>query len=171
LHHDKLFEEMTKRQIDMEQRIIDTVSSKRQKVAGHLDGAAHLEPSTSTTVNFSLQNELFLDGARVISIDASNQIILASGRASAVGAEYVLTKISMFSTHEAKIHLPPDTKAVRDMCILPGGSAIFTSLGRRLSLFRFVLNFGKSHGSSCFYPNYLILCFAVLLSNTSDDVF
>jgi len=105
-------------------------------VAGHLDGAAHLEPSTSTTVNFSLQNELFLDGARVISIDASNQIILASGRASAVGAEYVLTKISMFSTHEArKIHLPPDTKAVRDICILPGGSAIFTSLGRRLSLF------------------------------------
>ncbi|RLN16523.1 E3 ubiquitin-protein ligase RFWD3-like [Panicum miliaceum] len=136
LHHDKLFEEMTKRQIDMEQRIVDAVSSKRQKVTDHSDGAAHLEPSTSTTVNFSLQNELFLDGARVISIDASNQIILASGRASSVGAEHVLTKISMFSTHEArKIHLPPDTKAVRDMCILSGGSAIFTSLGKRLSLF------------------------------------
>jgi hypothetical protein len=55
LHHDKLFEEMTKRQIDMEQRIVDAVSSKRQKVTDHSDGAAHLEPSTSTTVNFSFQ--------------------------------------------------------------------------------------------------------------------
>ncbi|CAL4920331.1 unnamed protein product [Urochloa decumbens] len=133
--HDKLFEEMTKRQIAMEQRIIDVVSSKRQKVAEHSDRAAFLEPSTSATVNFSLQNELFLDGARVIGIDASNQIILASGRAAAVGAEPVLTKISMTSAHQpCKIHLPPDTKSVRDMCILPGGSAIFTSLGRKLSL-------------------------------------
>ncbi|CAN6290954.1 unnamed protein product [Urochloa humidicola] len=136
LHHDKLFEEMTKRQIAMEQRITDAVSSKRQKVAEHSDRAAYLQPSTSATVNFSLQNELFLDGARVIGIDASNQIILASGRAAAVGAEPVLTKISMTYAHQpCKIHLPPDTKAVRDMCILPGGSAIFTSLGRKLSLF------------------------------------
>ncbi|CAL4928605.1 unnamed protein product [Urochloa decumbens] len=135
-HHDKLFEDMTKRQIAMEQRIIDAVSSKRQKVAEHSDRAAYLEPSTSATVNFSLQNELCLDGARVIGIDVSNQIILASGRAAAVGAEPVLTKISMTSAHQpCKIHLPPDTKAVRDMCILPGGSAIFTSLGRKLSLF------------------------------------
>ncbi|CAN6296869.1 unnamed protein product [Urochloa humidicola] len=136
LHHDKLFEEMTKRQIVMEKRIIDAVSSKRQKVAEHTDRTAHLEPSTSATVNFSLQNELFLDGARVIGIDASNQVILASGRAAAAGAEPVLTKISMISAHQqCKIHLPPNTKAVRDICILPGGSAIFTSLGRKLSLF------------------------------------
>nr|CAB3497319.1 unnamed protein product [Digitaria exilis] len=135
LQHDKLFEEMTKRQIAMEQRIKDAVSSKRQKVAEHSDGAARLELSTSATVNFGLQNELFLDGARVIAIDASNQLILASGRATAVGPEYVLTKISMNSTEAQKIHLPPDTKTVKDMCILPGGSAIFTSLGRRLSLF------------------------------------
>lgn len=75
-------------------------------------------------------------GARVISIDTSNKIILVSGRANAIGAEYVVTKISMLSNREVrKIHLPPETKAVRDMCILPGGSAIFTSLGRRLSLF------------------------------------
>ncbi|OEL23623.1 hypothetical protein BAE44_0015359 [Dichanthelium oligosanthes] len=161
LQHDKLFEEMTKREIAMELRIIDAVSSKRQvmtvnspvisrhvvllkdsfcssvkKVAEQSDGAAHLEPSTSATVNFSLQNELSLDGARVIRIDASNHIILASGRATAVGAEHVLTKVNMLSTHEPhKIPLPPDTKAVRDMCILPGGSAIFTSLGRKLSVF------------------------------------
>ena len=48
------------------------------------------------------------------------------------------------SNHEVrKIHLPPDTKAVRDMCILPGGSAILTSLGKKLSLFRFVLSLWK----------------------------
>ncbi|CAN6308340.1 unnamed protein product [Urochloa humidicola] len=136
LHHDKLFEEMTKRQSVLEKRIIDAVSSKRQKVAEHTDRAAYLEPSTLATVNFSLQNELFVDGARVIGIDASNQVILASGRAAAVGAEPVLTKISMISAHQPwTIHLPPNTKAVRDMCILPGGSAIFTSLGRKLSLF------------------------------------
>ncbi|RCV46966.1 hypothetical protein SETIT_9G574000v2 [Setaria italica] len=130
LHHDKLFEEMTKRQIVLEQGIIDAVSLKRQKVAEHSDRAVHLEPSTSATY------ELFLDGARVIGIDASNQIILASGRAAAVGAEHVITKISMGSAHEPfKVHLPPDTKAIRDMCILPGGSAIFTSVGRKLSLF------------------------------------
>lgn len=34
-----------------------------------------------------------MSGARVISIDASNQVILASGRATAVGAEHVLTKV------------------------------------------------------------------------------
>ncbi|XP_062209560.1 uncharacterized protein LOC133911363 isoform X1 [Phragmites australis] len=141
IHHGKLLEGITKKQIGTEQTIIDAGRSKRRRLAEHSDGAAHLEPSTSVTVNFSLQNELFLDGARVISIDASNQIILASGRATGVDVEHVLTKISMLSTHEAcKIQLPPDTKAVRDMCILPGGSAIFTSLGRRLSLFSMTTN-------------------------------
>ncbi|KAL6649040.1 hypothetical protein ACP70R_013269 [Stipagrostis hirtigluma subsp. patula] len=136
MRHGKLLEEITKGQIGTEQRIKDTRSSKRQKMAEQLDGAAHLEASTSVTACFSLQNELFLDGARVLSIDASNQIILASGRAPDVAGEHILTKISMLSTHEArKIHLPPNTKAVRDICILPGGSAIFTSLGKRLSLF------------------------------------
>jgi hypothetical protein len=77
----------------------------------------------------------------------------------------------MLSNREVrKIHLPPETKAVRDMCILPGGSAIFTSLGRRLSLFRFVLIFRGCCGSY-FYPNCLVLCFTVVLSNTFRNVF
>lgn len=127
-----------------EQRSTDAGSSKRQKMAERSDGTTYMEPSTSATADFSsgnschfvLQNELFLDGARVMGIDASNQIILASGRAPGVGGEHVLTKISMLSSHEArKIHLPANTKAVRDICILPGGTAIFASLGRRLSLF------------------------------------
>ncbi|ONL92736.1 Transducin/WD40 repeat-like superfamily protein [Zea mays] len=60
VHHDKMFEEMIKRQND-------GVRSKRQ-------------------------NELPVAGARVISIDTSNKIILVSGRANAIGAEYVVTK-------------------------------------------------------------------------------
>lgn len=40
-----------------------------------------------------LQNELPVAGARVISIDTSNKIILVSGRANAIGAEYVVTKV------------------------------------------------------------------------------
>ncbi|XP_066307527.1 uncharacterized protein [Miscanthus floridulus] len=133
VRHDKMFEEITKRQSD-------GGSSKRQKVAEHSYEVANLEPPTPATINFILQNELPVDGARVMTIDASNKIILVSGRATAIGAEYVLTKINMLSNHEErKIHLPPDTKAVRDMCILPGGSAIFTSLGSRLSLFRLLV--------------------------------
>uniref|UniRef100_A0A453JC45 RING-type E3 ubiquitin transferase n=1 Tax=Aegilops tauschii subsp. strangulata TaxID=200361 RepID=A0A453JC45_AEGTS len=74
-------------------------------------------------------------------IDASNQIILASGKAPGVGGEHVLRKISMLSSHEAHtIQLPPDTKVVKDICILPGGSALFASLGRRLSLFSMTTN-------------------------------
>ncbi|KAK3150228.1 hypothetical protein QOZ80_3AG0230500 [Eleusine coracana subsp. coracana] len=136
MHLGSLLADLTKRLMDTEQRIIDAGSSKRQKIMEPWDEAARLEPPKSVTVDFNLQNELSLDGARVISIDASNHIILASGRAASVGGEHVLTKVSMFSINEAcKIHLPPDTKAVRDMCILPGGHAIFTSQGKRLSLF------------------------------------
>uniref|UniRef100_A0A0D9XM37 RING-type domain-containing protein n=1 Tax=Leersia perrieri TaxID=77586 RepID=A0A0D9XM37_9ORYZ len=82
------------------------------------------------------QNEIFLDGARVMGINASSQIIFTSGRAPGVGAEHVLTKVSMSRRGLQRIHLPPDTKAIRDMCILPEGHAVFASLGKKLSLFR-----------------------------------
>ncbi|GJN30032.1 hypothetical protein PR202_gb18306 [Eleusine coracana subsp. coracana] len=72
MHHGSLLVDLTKRLMDTEQRIIDAGSSKRQ-------------------------NELSLDGARVISIDASNHIILASGRAASVGGEHVLTKAPSWS--------------------------------------------------------------------------
>ncbi|TVU31798.1 hypothetical protein EJB05_23499 [Eragrostis curvula] len=85
--------------------------------------------------SFVLQNEFFLDGARVMAIDASSQVILTSGRAPGVGPEHILTKISMFAgLGMQNIHLPPDTKAIRDICILPGGRAVFASLGRKLSI-------------------------------------
>jgi len=48
-------------------------------------------------------------------------------------------QISMFARQGMqKIDLPPDTKAIRDICILPRGHAVFASLGRKLSLFRSV---------------------------------
>uniref|UniRef100_A0ACD5TIE0 Uncharacterized protein n=2 Tax=Avena sativa TaxID=4498 RepID=A0ACD5TIE0_AVESA len=73
-------------------------------------------------------------------IDASSQIILASGRAAGVSVEHVLTKISMFSRQETKVHLPPNTKALKDICIVPGGLAVFASLGKKLSLFSMITN-------------------------------
>ncbi|EAY79407.1 hypothetical protein OsI_34535 [Oryza sativa Indica Group] len=82
------------------------------------------------------KNEFFLDGARVMGIDASSQIILTSGRAPGIGAEHVLTKLSMSRQGLQKIHLPSDTKAIRDICILPGGHVVFASLGKKLSLLR-----------------------------------
>nr|CAB3500238.1 unnamed protein product [Digitaria exilis] len=86
------------------------------------------------------KNEFLVDGARVMGIDASNQIILASGRGP-IGAEHILTKISMLARQRMqKIYIPPDIKAIRDICILPGGQAVFASLGRKLSLFSMATN-------------------------------
>ncbi|KAL6642752.1 hypothetical protein ACP70R_020933 [Stipagrostis hirtigluma subsp. patula] len=148
----KLLEEIKelKRQIMLQQNIIYETSSKRQKMTEQSsDGRTDAEPITSLTedidhsniCSFILQNEFFLDGARVMGIDASSQFILTSGRAPGVGAEHVLTKISMFARHRVqKIHLPPDTKAIRDIFMLPGGHAVFASLGRKLSLFSMATN-------------------------------
>ncbi|XP_062201481.1 uncharacterized protein LOC133904010 [Phragmites australis] len=142
-----------KKQIVLQQNIIYDSSSKRQKMAEHSsDGTTDAEPIASLTedidcsnlCSFVLQNEFFLDGARVMGIDASTQIIFTSGRAHGVGAEHVLTKfrqISMFARQGMqRTHLSPDTKAVRDICILPGGHAVFASLSRKLPLFSMSTN-------------------------------
>ncbi|AQL06335.1 Transposon protein [Zea mays] len=50
-------------------------------------------------------------------------------------------KVSMFHGHGMeKIHLPPGTKAIRDICVLPGGHVVFASLGRKLSIFSVATN-------------------------------
>ncbi|KAJ1296387.1 hypothetical protein BS78_01G296400 [Paspalum vaginatum] len=148
----KLLEEIKehKKLIMLQQNIIYESSSKRQKMMEQSSGGmpdadpiASLTEDTdhSNLCSFALQNEFFVDGARVMGIDASSQIIFTSGRAPGVGAEHILTKISMFATHRRqKIHLPPDTKAIRDICMLPGGHAVFASLGRKLSLFSMSTN-------------------------------
>ncbi|KAM0926375.1 hypothetical protein ACQ4PT_003475 [Festuca glaucescens] len=140
LKQGKLLEEII---AEKNQRSTDVGVAKRQKIAEHSDGRTYLEPSaldradhsSSNSCCFVLKNDLFFDGARVMGIDAANQIILASRKAPGVFGEHVLTKINMSSNHEARIiQLPPDTKVVKDICILPGGSALYASLGKRLSL-------------------------------------
>lgn len=91
--------------------------------------------------SFVLQNELVLDGARVMGIDASRQILIVSGKAPGVGGEHVLSKISFLVSHGIdKICLPPDTKAIRDLCIFPNGLALLASLGKKLLLFNVASN-------------------------------
>lgn len=60
-----------------------------------------------------------------------------------------------------KIHLPSDTKAIRDICILPGGHVVFASLGKKLSLLRSILNMFKLFFSQHIYSEVwlLFLCF------------
>ncbi|CAL9766788.1 unnamed protein product [Musa acuminata subsp. burmannicoides] len=85
---------------------------------------------------FVLQNELELDGARVMGIDGSSQIIMVSGKAPGIEREHVLSKISLLSQNEVEtIQLPPNTKAIRDLTILPDGLALLASLGKKLLLF------------------------------------
>lgn len=123
----KMLEEI---KAEKEHRSVDNGVSKRQKIAEHAGFGS------SNCCCLVLQNELLLDGARVMGIDASNQIILASRKAPGLGQEHVFTKINMLSTHQGReIQLPPGTKVVKDICILHDGSALFASLGRRLSLF------------------------------------
>ncbi|XP_025792750.1 E3 ubiquitin-protein ligase RFWD3-like isoform X3 [Panicum hallii] len=139
-----------KRQIMLHQNVIYESTSKKQKMTELTsDGTPDAEPIASLTedidhrnlCSFVLQNEFLVDGARVMGIDASSQVILTSGRGPGVGAEHILTKISMFARQGMqKIDLPPDTKAIRDICILPRGHAVFASLGRKLSLFSMATN-------------------------------
>ncbi|KAM0905579.1 hypothetical protein ACQ4PT_017290 [Festuca glaucescens] len=147
----KMIEEIKeyKRQISLQQHLINESNSKRQKMAEQSSNGARIAQSvaslradggSSDPCKFFLQNEYFLDGARVMGIDASSQIILASGRAAGVSIEHVLTKINMFSGHQTKVHLPPNTKALKDICIIPGGLAVFASLGKKLSLLSMTTN-------------------------------
>jgi len=133
----------------LQQNVMYDTSLKRQKRTEWIsDGVADAEPIASLEdidhrnhCSFVLQNEFLIDGARVMGIDASSQTILTSGRGPGVGAEHILTKISMFARQGMqKIDLPPDTKAIRDICILPRGHAAFASLGRKLSLFSMATN-------------------------------
>ncbi|XP_073000647.1 uncharacterized protein [Typha latifolia] len=85
---------------------------------------------------FVLQNEMVIDGARTLGIDASSHILIVSGKAPGVGGEHVLSKISLLAPQEIeKIQLPRDTKAIRDLCILQSGLALLASLGSKLLLF------------------------------------
>ncbi|KAJ0970159.1 hypothetical protein J5N97_023036 [Dioscorea zingiberensis] len=86
--------------------------------------------------SFVLKNEWIVDGARVLGLDAASEIAFVSEKTAGLGGEHLLSKISLLSPHEIdKIQLPPNTGAIRDLCILPGSLALIASLGKKLSLF------------------------------------
>lgn len=88
----------------LQQNIIYESNKKRQRVTEQSsDGILGAELIASHTKDidhnnlssFALQNEFLVDGARVMGIDASSQIILTSGRAHGVSAEHILTKVQV----------------------------------------------------------------------------
>ncbi|XP_038882130.1 E3 ubiquitin-protein ligase RFWD3 isoform X2 [Benincasa hispida] len=87
--------------------------------------------------SFILKKELLVDGARLIDVDASNQVVLVARRQSGFGGTHVLTKISLMSPYEREdIRIPFCTNAVRDLHISPAGRnlVLFSSLGKKLAI-------------------------------------
>ncbi|XP_020094244.1 E3 ubiquitin-protein ligase RFWD3-like isoform X3 [Ananas comosus] len=121
------------------------VDRRLKSAAGTFSGSANMSSDCSdgsySLCNFVLQIELTIDGARVMGIDAPSRIALVSGKAPGLGGEHVLSKISLLVPQEIeKIQLPPNTKAIRDLHILPNRLALLASLGRKLSLFSMTSN-------------------------------
>ncbi|KAM0938826.1 putative transcription factor WD40-like family [Dioscorea sansibarensis] len=95
-------------------------------------------PGGSDNIHFSFvfKNEWMVDGARVLGIDAASEMVFVSGKTTSLGGEHLLSKISVLAPNEIeKIQLPPNTGAVRDLCILPGSLTLIASIGKKLSLF------------------------------------
>ncbi|KAF6171454.1 hypothetical protein GIB67_017978 [Kingdonia uniflora] len=82
-------------------------------------------------------DELTLDGARIFDMDASSRILILARRLSGMAGTHVLTKISLIYPYESEnIHLPPNTKAVRDLRVSPRSDrlALVASIGKKLSV-------------------------------------
>lgn len=78
-----------------------------------------------------------MDGARLIDVDAFNQVVLVARRQSGFGGTHVLTKISLMSPYEREdIRIPFCTNAVRDLHISPAARTLvlFSSLGKKLAI-------------------------------------
>ncbi|KAJ3681903.1 hypothetical protein LUZ60_014476 [Juncus effusus] len=94
------------------------------------------ENTATSSGRFVLQNEVPLNGARVMCIDASSEMLLVCSKASGILSHYLLNKISLLAPREKEeIQLPHNMKAVKDMCVLNDGLIALTSLGRKLALF------------------------------------
>uniref|UniRef100_A0A0E0K7M8 RING-type domain-containing protein n=1 Tax=Oryza punctata TaxID=4537 RepID=A0A0E0K7M8_ORYPU len=123
MKHEKRIEEMNerlveltsaqKRQILSEQRLLNVASSKRQK-------------------------EFFMDGLRVMAIDAFNQTILASGKAPGVGQEHVLCKCPGWScsadesSHQICAGLQVNLLVSPDLKIVHNGNLIIFDIRQTL---------------------------------------
>ncbi|XP_018842654.2 E3 ubiquitin-protein ligase RFWD3 [Juglans regia] len=106
-----------------------------RSVFGQNFGSALCGQESSSS--FILQKEFWLDGARLIDVDASSQILLIVRRRSEMGATSVLTKMSLMPPHEKEdIFLPSNMKVIKDLCISPsnGSLVLFASLGQKLSV-------------------------------------
>ncbi|KAE8099676.1 hypothetical protein FH972_017634 [Carpinus fangiana] len=86
-----------------------------------------------SSCSFILQTEFQVDGARLVDVDASSQIIFILRRLPGMEATSVLTKMSLIPPHEKEdILLPSNMKVIRDLCISPsnGSHALFASMGK-----------------------------------------
>ncbi|XP_071707112.1 uncharacterized protein [Rutidosis leptorrhynchoides] len=85
---------------------------------------------------FALQGEFRVDGGRYFDMDASGQLIMVARRLNGIGGNDILTKISLVDPNDREdIQLPPNTKAVRSLCVKPYSRlALLTSLGKKLSV-------------------------------------
>jgi len=94
---------------------------------------------------FKLQAQSLLHGARYFDMDAHSQMLLVSQKASDLGSQHFLTKMSFLALSEGEqIHLPNETGAIRDIHIAPVGTkdpgrlAIVASMGKKLSVVRYI---------------------------------
>lgn len=96
---------------------------------------------------FKLQAQSLLHGARYFDMDAHSQMLLVSQKASDLGSQHFLTKMSFLALSEGEqIHLPNETGAIRDIHIAPVGTkdpgrlAIVASMGKKLSVVSYISN-------------------------------
>lgn len=96
---------------------------------------------------FKLQGQSLLHGARYFDMDAHSQMLLVCQKASELGSQHFLTKMSFLALSECEhIHLPHETGAIRDIHIAPVGTkdpgrlAIVASMGKRLSVVSYISN-------------------------------
>lgn len=92
-------------------------------------------------------DELILQGAKYFDIDAVSQMFLVSQKASDLGSQHFLTKISFLARSGGEhIHLPNETGAIRDIHIAPVGTkdpgrlALVASTGKKLSVVSYISN-------------------------------
>ncbi|KAK3036370.1 hypothetical protein RJ639_032139 [Escallonia herrerae] len=109
-------------------------SCQGQAILGHNLDSDFGKPGPLT--NFVLQNELHVDGARYVDVDASSQIVIIARRLSGMAGRHLLTKVSLIDPLEKEnIELPLSTKAVRDLRASPHSRlALVATLGKKLSV-------------------------------------
>ncbi|XP_051130324.1 uncharacterized protein LOC127250894 [Andrographis paniculata] len=86
---------------------------------------------------FKLEMECHVVGARLFDIDCSSHLFITARRLPGRAGLHVLTKVSMFNSHEKDdIRLPENIKVVKDLKISPHSKhVLLASLGKKLLIF------------------------------------